>query len=103
MRFFITVVRIGVPASMHSSVETISLDYLAQKVHEQNVSLRESPESLNLRNLREEYKRLSKMKQNLINSIDTANKVVNILILFYFIIFPPILPYFVIRFLKCVS
>lgn len=61
---------------MHSSVEDISLDYLAQKVHEQNINCRESPDSPNLRNLREELKNLSKMKQNLIGAIDTANKVV---------------------------
>lgn len=71
----VTVVRIGVPSSMHSSVENISLDHLAQKVHEQFVSQRESPESLKLRNLREELKNLSKRKHSLITSIEAANKV----------------------------
>lgn len=68
--------RIGVTASMHANVSNISLDYLAQKVHEHNVSIADSPESLNLRNLIEELKNLSKAKQNMIASIDAAIKVI---------------------------
>lgn len=75
MKTFIVVVRIGVHASMNSSIHKISLESLANELINRNALKRDSPESSNLRTLTAEAKKLSKTKSILIASIEDANKV----------------------------
>lgn len=67
---------------MNRGVRAISLDYLADLTHRENISCKPSPESQKIRTLEEEVKNLTLNKRTLINAIDSANRVTTTFILF---------------------
>lgn len=67
--------RIGVPAAIHSKVQQITLEHLSELRHRTNVGKRQSPFSNEILTLKEEVASLAMKKQNYTSAIKSANAV----------------------------